>query len=147
MSGSCAVCLWSEDDQVRADGEPAGSDQTVQVLPTRGTEQEGGAGGRRGPLLLEPQEGPGVSVCLSVCTWCSIMHHEWTFNCAAVFSVPLWSIKTSSWSTVSTLLCISWSESQTARWVNKMLFDTAISCFITQPFKQETGQGVFVEKK
>lgn len=48
-----------EDDKVRADGEPAGSDQAVQVLSARGAEQEGGAGGRRGPLLPEPQERPG----------------------------------------------------------------------------------------
>lgn len=53
------VCLWSDDDQVCADGEPAGADQTVPVLPTCGAEQKGPAGGRRGPLLPEPQEGSG----------------------------------------------------------------------------------------
>lgn len=53
------VCAGREDDQVCADGEPAGSDQTVQVLPTCGAQQEGPAGGGRGPLLLEPQERSG----------------------------------------------------------------------------------------
>lgn len=38
------MCPGSEDDKVCADGEPAGSDQTVQILPTCGVEQEGTAG-------------------------------------------------------------------------------------------------------
>lgn len=50
----------SQDDKVRADGEPAGSDPTVPVLSTRGAEQESGAGVRCGPLLPEPQERPGT---------------------------------------------------------------------------------------
>lgn len=52
-------CLRSDDDQVRAHGEPAGSDQAVPVLPASGAEPEDPAGGRRGPLLPEPQEGRG----------------------------------------------------------------------------------------
>lgn len=47
------------DDQVCADGEPAGSDQTVPVLPGSGAQQEGPARSGRGALLLEPQERPG----------------------------------------------------------------------------------------
>lgn len=55
-----AELLWDpQDDQVCSDGEPAGSDPVVPVLRARGVEQESGSGGRRRPLLPEPQEGPG----------------------------------------------------------------------------------------
>nr|XP_046268133.1 AP-4 complex subunit sigma-1 isoform X1 [Scatophagus argus] len=66
-------CLWVacvNHDQVCAHGEPAGPDQAVQVLPTRGAEQEGGAGGRRGALLPEPPEGAGV------CLPCSFVEYK-----------------------------------------------------------------------
>lgn len=53
------VCLRSEDDKVLADGKPAGADEAVPVLPVGGAGQKGAAGGRRGPLLPESQEGPG----------------------------------------------------------------------------------------
>lgn len=55
----CHVCRLKRDDQVRADGEPAGSDPTVQVLPAGGAQQEVSAGDRRGALLPEPPERAG----------------------------------------------------------------------------------------
>lgn len=59
----CPVCVSRtprpENDPVPADGEPAGADQAVPLLPPCGARSEGPAGGRRGPLLLGPQEGPG----------------------------------------------------------------------------------------
>lgn len=55
-------CSQARDDQVCADGEPAGSDQTVQVLPASGAQQEGPAGGWRGSVLLEPQERAGTAL-------------------------------------------------------------------------------------
>lgn len=48
-----------QNDQVLADGEPAGADQVVPILPPCGARSEGPAGGRRGSLLLGPHEGPG----------------------------------------------------------------------------------------
>lgn len=53
------LCHWAENDQVRADGEPAGADQAVPVLPPCGAQSAGPAGGRRGPLLLGSHEGSG----------------------------------------------------------------------------------------
>lgn len=64
------------DDQVCADGEPAGSDQTVQVLPGSGAQQEGPARSWRGALLLEPQERPGkghIITGLFVCFFFSVV--------------------------------------------------------------------------
>lgn len=58
-----------QDDPVHADGEPTGSDPPVPVLPAGGAQQEGAAGGRRGALLPEPQEGPGTCyLCVPVMT-------------------------------------------------------------------------------
>lgn len=53
------LCHWAENDQVRADGKPAGADQAVPVLPPCGAQSESPAGGRRGPLLLGSHEGAG----------------------------------------------------------------------------------------
>lgn len=135
------------DDQVCADGEPAGSDQTVQVLPASGAQQEGPAGGWRGALLLEPQEragnGPSIPplfglflLFLVVMGICGSFHRISLMNlvfsimqiceqCGVssnclVFSVPLWSTKTLSWFTVSTPLCSSWSQSQRMRSVTQV---------------------------
>lgn len=55
----CELYPRAENDQVLADGEPAGADQVVPLLPPRGARSEGPAGGRRGSLLLGPHEGPG----------------------------------------------------------------------------------------
>lgn len=55
----CDLYPWAENDQVLADGEPAGPDQVVPILPPCGARSEGPAGGRRGSLLLGPHEGPG----------------------------------------------------------------------------------------
>lgn len=55
----CELYPWAENDQVLADGEPAGADQVVPILPPCGARSEGPAGGRRGSLLLGPHEGPG----------------------------------------------------------------------------------------